>query len=158
MFTNELQELVFFIQDLTAKHLTLKDASINELISNTAEELGEFCQAHRVESGKKDKVLDEPAKNEAIDLTICALSLYFASGGTIDEFMEIASEKCNKWNDNIVSRKFKQCQVCTCHERDSSYCCSYCNSRGYFGHMQEDAEIEFKKKHPELFDEDGFRK
>ena len=26
--------------------------------------------------------------------------------------------------------------VCTCHERDSSYVCDYCYSQGYRGHMQ----------------------
>jgi len=37
--------------------------------------------------------------------------------------------------------------ICECHERDSSYTCSYCQSQGYFGHMQQHLQEQWDAEH-----------
>jgi len=37
--------------------------------------------------------------------------------------------------------------LCECHERDSSYTCSYCQSQGYFGHMQQSLQDQWDADH-----------
>ena len=93
------------IKKLTRKQL--KDPTENKytILAHTCEELGEASRAMCIEDSsrlKKHKKLDEPAKSECVDLTICALSLFFANGGTIKEFEIIASTKLKKWNDTFI--------------------------------------------------------
>lgn len=87
------------------KDITLRDLaqnhSIDLLLTNATEELGEFAAAHTVEAGFKKKELKESAKIEAVDLTICALALFFAKGGTIAELTVIGQNKLDKWEARV---------------------------------------------------------
>lgn len=87
------------------KDITLRDLaqnhSVDLLINNAIEELGEFAAANTVEAGFKKKDLKESAKIEAVDVTICALSLFFAKGGTIEELTEIGQRKLDKWESRV---------------------------------------------------------
>ena len=92
------------IKDLTKKQL--KDPSENKytILAHTCEELGEASRAMCIEDSsrlKKHKQLDEPAKSECVDLAICAISLFFANGGTVKEFELIADAKLKKWNNTF---------------------------------------------------------
>lgn len=78
---------------------------VREHIGSAAEELGEFVAAHRIETGYKDKPLPEPAKNEAIDLIICGLALFYGSEGTVKEIPTIMKRKLSKWEKNLKMRK-----------------------------------------------------
>lgn len=84
------------IQDLTAAQL--KDGEDQfYMLAAAGEEFGELALAIRVEAGMKDRELTEPAKNEAIDLMICAVNLYFATGGKIEDLTSIMESKLDKW-------------------------------------------------------------
>ena len=89
-----LSELLKELERVTDQQIENGDRQ--ELINGTIEELGEYCLADRVERGKKNRKLTESAMVEAVDLTLCAISLYFASGGTIAEFEGIARRKLEK--------------------------------------------------------------
>lgn len=99
------------LYDLIDETATLAKADVDlygsedNLFACAVEELGEYAAARIVEKGRKKKKLKESSKVEAIDLTICALSLFFASGGTIDELTAIGTEKIKKWHDRIYAKK-----------------------------------------------------
>lgn len=83
--------------------LTLKDLqnkTVFELLASASEELGELSRelkiAHRTH-GNSDKVADEGPRAEATDLAICALALYYAEGGTVEELEALLHNKLNKW-------------------------------------------------------------
>lgn len=78
-----------------------KNHSEDLLFANTVEELGEYAAAKTVEKGIKKKTLKESSKIESVDLTICALSLFFANGGTLQELCNIGQEKLNKWEARV---------------------------------------------------------
>lgn len=87
------------------KDITLQDLKVNNsvelLVNHAVEELGEFAAANTVENGYKKKELKESAKVEAVDLVICALSLFFAKGGTVEELSVIGQEKLSKWEQRL---------------------------------------------------------
>lgn len=83
------------IEELTKKQM--ETDSIFQLLSSATEELGELSVAVRHESGYRDKVLKEPAFIEAIDLMICAINMYFATGGKIADLTLIMESKLDKW-------------------------------------------------------------
>lgn len=84
------------IQDITATQL--KDGEDQfYMLAAAGEEFGELALAIRVEAGMKDRELTEPAKNEAVDLMICAINLYFATGGKIEDLTSIMESKLDKW-------------------------------------------------------------
>lgn len=58
----------------------------DRLFLNTIEEFGEFAAALNVKGGKK-KSIDESAKQEAVDLVICSLTLVFANKGFDNSFL-----------------------------------------------------------------------
>jgi len=66
------------------------------LMVDSMEELGELSRC------VKGKPNDEPAKNEAVDLAICAIAMFFASGGSMLELGDIMAEKTAKWESNIA--------------------------------------------------------
>lgn len=72
-----------------------------ELFRNTVEELGEYAAAVTVEKGIKNKQLKESSKIEAVDLIICALSLFYAAGGDDEELANIGDIKLNKWDNRV---------------------------------------------------------
>lgn len=63
--------------------------------------MGEYAAAKTVEKGVKKKELKENSLVESVDLVICSLSLFFASGGTLDELQKIGQEKLNKWEERV---------------------------------------------------------
>jgi NTP pyrophosphatase (non-canonical NTP hydrolase) len=84
------------VEDITQKDLA-KNHSRDILFRHLVEEVGEYANAVTVEEGIKVKELKESSKVEAVDVVICALSIYFASGGTMKELVSIGNEKLNKW-------------------------------------------------------------
>ena len=84
---------------------TKDDLSIGEtvdgLLRNTMEELGEYAAALTIESGRKNKNLKESSQQEAIDVIICALSLFYASGGKNKTLVEYGAKKLDKWRKRI---------------------------------------------------------
>lgn len=92
------------IKSLTRKQLKDPTESKYTILAHTCEELGEASRAMCIEDSsrlKKHKQLDEPAKSECVDLAICAISLFYANGGTTKEFEMIASTKLNKWDNTF---------------------------------------------------------
>lgn len=91
------------------RQLTLNEnESIHVIVSNVVEELGEFVAAESIESGRKLKPPPpESSKIEAADTIFCALSLFFQSGATVRELIDIAEIKFQKWQRRI-DRKLSQ--------------------------------------------------
>lgn len=81
--------------------------TIDMLIRNTAEELGEFCKAVAVEDGHKKGTLAESSRCEAVDTIICALSLYFGRGGKMDFLTEYFVKKLSKWEKRVKEQAAK---------------------------------------------------
>ena len=94
------------------RKITLADLEVghgkNYLLRNTMEELGEYCAAVTITKGIKKKPLKETPQQEAVDLIICALSLFYAEGGTDEELAEYGLKKLKKWADRIPSYKKKK--------------------------------------------------
>ena len=98
------------INTLTKKQLTDPTENKYTILAHTCEELGEASRAMCIEDSsrlKKHKQLDEPAKSECVDLAICAISLFFANGGTHKEFELIAFNKLNKWDNTFTQNDDK---------------------------------------------------
>lgn len=74
---------------------------IYDLIASSAEELGEVAKAVLVEDGKKKKKLKESSASEAVDLTICALAMFYNRGGTNTKLLKILNKKLNKWEKHV---------------------------------------------------------
>ena len=76
-----------------------------DIVIHTNEELGEFCTAMAIEDGDvTKKYKDKPKETsayEAVDVTICALSLFYARGGTKAQFEYAVSQKLNKWENKV---------------------------------------------------------
>ncbi len=91
------------------REITLADVAVGHdkdyLLRNTMEELGEYCAARTITEGIKQKPLKETPRQEAVDLIICALSLFYAEGGTDIELAEYGIVKLQKWADRIPSYK-----------------------------------------------------
>jgi NTP pyrophosphatase (non-canonical NTP hydrolase) len=98
-----------------ARDVTLNDLKsghgFDTLFRNTTEELGEVAAAVSIEDGEKFKPLPEPSKVECVDLVICALSLFFARGGQVDELRKIADTKLPKWEQRIQKRIEKMSEI-----------------------------------------------
>ncbi len=94
------------IADATEKDLENK--TIWHLFGSAAEELGELSAEMMIEDnvfGHGDKKVDEGSKAEAVDLTICALALFFARGGTVKELIDIGHSKLDKWEKSQKESK-----------------------------------------------------
>lgn len=59
---------------------------------------------------------------------------------------QLATEAIAKRFTTVPDIKAEKCE---CHERDSSQTCSYCQSQGYFGHMQKEQEADWIAEHGE---------
>lgn len=92
------------ILELTASAIESGD-SIEDMLMSTTEELGEVAACISAEKGRKKKDLKEDSKVESIDVVICALSIYFAKGGKIEDIAEVGLAKLQKWEKNIQQRK-----------------------------------------------------
>jgi hypothetical protein len=95
-----------FIKDVQIVTLNDKEQGLTEdhLLKDAIEELGEYAAAKTVESGRKDKILKESSRIEAVDMIICSLALFFHGGGTIDQLDEIGQNKLNKWKNRMANR------------------------------------------------------
>lgn len=63
-------------------------------------ELGEFCQAVRVEDRDplyKGKSIRESSRTEMLDVMLCCVEMYIARGGTLEELEAAAPVKLAKW-------------------------------------------------------------
>ena len=97
----ELPEVFNLIRHLT--NIDMAHKSVFELLASTAEELGELARELSIEEasyGNTYKKGDEGTKAEAIDLAICAIAMFYARGGTLEEFAETATKKLAKWANN----------------------------------------------------------
>lgn len=96
-----MQNLIDSLQKL--KELTdvdLENRSIFSLLASATEELGELSRELKIEEGEFGntyKESDEGSRLESVDLTICALSIYFARGGSIESLAEDMNGKLAKW-------------------------------------------------------------
>lgn len=91
-------DLLLRIQDITANDMRRK--SIQDLFLSAAEELGEVAKEMAIEQrvyGHEDERLGEGVSGESVDLFICALALYFASGGSVEKLVAYATVKLDKW-------------------------------------------------------------
>lgn len=112
-----LRNLLHNVQATTDLDMQLHGGT-DDLIRNTGEEFGEYCAAVTIEIGRKKKELREPSKMEAVDLILCAFSLYFASGGTPLEFEADARAKLAKWNERLFKELDGEEFLRTCVEPD----------------------------------------
>jgi len=78
-----------------------KSGSMFALLAGAGEELGELSREVTIKYGDTYKQSDEGVKAEAVDLTIAALCLFFAEGGTKEELIEIMAKKNAKWLKNF---------------------------------------------------------
>lgn len=90
------------------KQITLADLATGHgkdyLLRNTMEELGEYCSAVTITDGVKQKPLKETPRQEAVDVIICALSLFYAEGGNDEELAEYGLVKLRKWAERLPDR------------------------------------------------------
>jgi hypothetical protein len=92
----EIDDVIKRIEAVTAKEM-LDPMGESYLYKCAGEELGEYARATLIEDSVKTKKLDESSKEEAIDVIICAYSLFFARGGTISELLPLLDKKLGKW-------------------------------------------------------------
>jgi NTP pyrophosphatase (non-canonical NTP hydrolase) len=95
-----MYKFIEVIKELTDNQM--KYENVKDLMLNFNEEYGEFSTAVGVEDGTINKVykqgtLKEDSRQEAIDVVICALSLYFARGGDIKYLFKYGAHKLSKW-------------------------------------------------------------
>lgn len=95
---DKLRRALEFTHMLTKRDLEHK--TIFELLASAGEELGELARelkiAHKT-YGNTYKTPDEGPKAEAVDLLICALSIFYGEGGTDSELIDLLHKKLNKW-------------------------------------------------------------
>ncbi len=99
----KLKNFIKDIFDTTIDDLN-SGGTVDGLLTNTVEELGEYAGALTVEKGLKNKVLKESSMHEAVDLLICAFSLFKASGGTLKDFKSYGQIKLAKWKKRVKDR------------------------------------------------------
>lgn len=78
----------------------LKYKTPQDLFLSAAEELGEVATEMAIEQkvhGHEHKKPDEGVAGESIDLFICALALYYSTGGTNENLIQYANKKMAKW-------------------------------------------------------------
>lgn len=97
-----LTEAVERVRSLTA--IDMRNKSIWEVLGSTGEEFGEVNRELLIEEAsygnRHKKGGGEGSRTESVDLTICALALYFARGGTTEELACIMMSKLDKWERN----------------------------------------------------------
>lgn len=72
-----------------------------ESFTHLVEEVGEVGTCLNVEvTGRRQ--LNESILVECVDVVNCALELFFKSGGTIEEFINMMQVKQDKWEDNLA--------------------------------------------------------
>ena len=90
------------IRQLTTIQLQHEDSY--KILAHTIEELGETASAMCIEDagiGKDYKEMPkETSAQEAVDAIVCAISLFYARGGTKELFLETMEKKLGKWEKN----------------------------------------------------------
>jgi hypothetical protein len=85
---------------LTAHELRTKDRY--RVVAYTNGEFGEMVDAMFKTDDGVDPCTFEPAKCEAVDLTICSMCNFIVNGGAdAQEFLAIMAAKVKKWEDNV---------------------------------------------------------
>ena len=102
--SNNLLKVMERIQELTVKAAEMGETA-QDMLTSATEELGEVAACISHEKGRKEKDLSEDSVTESIDLAICALSIMFMKGGTIEDIAKIGLDKLEKWNSNLDKRK-----------------------------------------------------
>ena len=98
---SELHLTLDRIEAVTAKDMQNK--TISDLFLDATSELGELATEIAIEEqtyGNAHKEVDEGSKAEAVDLLISSFALFYARGGSVEEFVVIAHKKLDKWQDN----------------------------------------------------------
>lgn len=94
-----LDEVVLNIKSLT--EIDLEHKSVFELLASMGEEVGEFSRELKIEErtygNTYKKHGDESSRDEAVNMIVCALSLYFARNGSIGELSIMINKKLDKW-------------------------------------------------------------
>lgn len=96
----DIFELLERIEAATYKDLTRKTPQ--DLFVSTGSEFGELATEMLIEQGvfgHTHKAPDEGVAGESVDLTICALALYYSTGGTTENFIKYGHKKIAKWED-----------------------------------------------------------
>ena len=90
------------IKQLTKIQLEHEDAY--KIMAHLVEELGETASAMCIEDDGVGKDYKEPPEEtsaqEAVDIVVCAISLFYARGGTKKEFLKVIEKKLGKWEKN----------------------------------------------------------
>jgi hypothetical protein len=88
----------------TLTDIDLQNKSISDMVLSALEELGEFSREVKIEEGVFGNQHKEPGKDgsrgEAIDVTIMALALYYARGGSLEGLASGLKKKLDKWQRN----------------------------------------------------------
>jgi hypothetical protein len=95
---NDVFVLLARIQAATLEEL--KHNTPQDLFLSAGEELGEVAKEMVIEQkvyGHDHKKPDEGVAGESVDLAICALALYYSTGGTTENFIRYAHNKMDKW-------------------------------------------------------------
>lgn len=98
---SELHLVLDRIEAITAQDMDHK--TISDLFMDATSELGELATEIAIEEktyGNAHKEIDEGSKAEAVDLLISSFAMFYARGGTIEEFITIAHKKLDKWQGN----------------------------------------------------------
>jgi NTP pyrophosphatase (non-canonical NTP hydrolase) len=108
MFAVEKQERLFRLMrrmdTLTQKQCENENENSYTILAHLLEELGEVSTALCVEDNSKVKgykKLDESSSDECVDVLICVMSLFFNRGGNMDQLMDVAETKLNKWESKL---------------------------------------------------------
>ncbi len=67
------------------------------LFRSLVSEVGEYAEAVEVELGIRNKPLEHSSKEEAVDVIMCAIGLFYLAGGSDEELAEIGLLKAAKW-------------------------------------------------------------
>ena len=99
-----MQEILERIKYLSEEQLKNPKESVYTIVAHLLEELGEFSTAICIEDGsdvKGYKKLDESSTEEAMDVLICVLSMYYARGGKTEDIATYVEKKLDKWESKI---------------------------------------------------------
>lgn len=76
------------------------------LFYHLTEEIGEVATCLNNDIRQR-KILKETTSQECVDVILCVLGLYFASGGTNAELIERTNKKLSRWEERIRKKQGK---------------------------------------------------
>lgn len=90
------------IENLTTIQMNYEDSY--KILAHLVEEVGECSGAMCIEDGGIGKDYKELPKEssieEAVDIAVTGISLFYARGGTKEQFLEVIERKLGKWEKN----------------------------------------------------------